>query len=104
MNNTTEKKTPIFVSLKSICNELGVSRSTVFRVINAYKLKFKTETIPGKHLTILGSHIFEKTVFIEWFRSIFIISAKITKPVDLFKHQKLSILNGETYEKKIATN
>lgn len=104
MNNTTEKKSPIFVSLKSICNELGVSRSTVFRVINAYKIKFKTETIPGKHLTILGSYAFEKSLFIEWFRSIYVVPIKTIKPVDLFKHQKLSILNGETYEKKIATN
>jgi len=94
MNNTTEKKTPIFVSLKSICNELGVSRSTVFRVINAYKLKFKTETIPGKHLTILGSHVFEKTLFIEWFRSIYIVPSKNIEPIDLFKHQKLTKLNG----------
>lgn len=94
MNNTTEKKSPIFVSLKSICNELGVSRSTVFRVINAYKLKFKTETIPGKHLTILGSHVFEKTLFIEWFRSIYIVPSKNIEPIDLFKHQKLTKLNG----------
>ncbi|MEK0419743.1 MAG: hypothetical protein RIQ65_438, partial [Pseudomonadota bacterium] len=52
MNKITENKAPIFVSLKSICNELGVSRSTIFRVINTYKLKYKTEIVPGKHLTI----------------------------------------------------
>jgi len=101
--NITELEQPIFVSLKSICRELGISRSTIFRVIKNYKLKFKTEIIPGRHLTVLGSHVFEKTVFIDWFRSIFIVSAKITKPVDLFKYQKLTKLNGENYEKKIAT-
>jgi len=97
MNNTTEKKIPIFISLKSICNELGVSRSTVFRVINAYKLKFKTEAVPGKHLTILGSYAFEKALFIGWFRSIYIIPSKNIKPIDLFKHQKLMKLNGAVY-------
>lgn len=97
MNNTTEKKIPIFVGLKSICNELGVSRSTVFRVINAYKHKFKTEAVPGKHLTILGSYAFEKTLFIEWFRSIYIVPLKNIKPVDLFNNQKLMKLNGVVY-------
>lgn len=97
MNNTTEKKSPIYVSLKSICNELGVSRSTVFRVINAYKLKFKTEVVPGKHLTILGSYAFEKSLFIEWFRSIYLVPIKTIKPVDLFKHQRLSKINGDNH-------
>lgn len=97
MNNTTEKKSPIYVSLKSICNELGVSRSTVFRVINAYKLKFKTEAVPGKHLTILGSYAFEKSLFIEWFRSIYLVPIKTIKPVDLFKHQRLSKINGDNH-------
>ncbi len=100
MNDTTEKKSPIFVSLKSICNELGISRSTIFRIINAYKLKFKTEVIPGKHLTILGSYVFEKTSFIEWFRSIYIVPSKNIKPIDLFKHQKLTKLNGVMYGKQ----
>jgi hypothetical protein len=97
MNKITENKTPIFASLKSICNELGVSRSTIFRVINAYKLKYKTEIVPGKHLTILGSYVFEKTLFIEWFRSIYVVPIKNIKPVDLFKHQKLSKLNGANH-------
>ena len=97
MNNTTEKISPIYVSLKSICNELGVSRSTVFRVINAYKLKFKTEAVPGKHLTILGSYAFEKSLFIEWFRSIYLVPIKTIKPVDLFKHQRLSKINGDNH-------
>lgn len=97
MNNTTEKKSPIYVSLKSICNELGVSRSTVFRVINAYKLKFKTEVVPGKHLTILGSYAFEKGLFIEWFRSIYVVPIKTIKPVDFFKHQRLSKINGDNH-------
>ena len=97
MNNTTEKKSPIYVSLKSICNELGVSRSTVFRVINAYKLKFKTEAVPGKHLTILGSYVFEKTLFIEWFRSIYVVPIKNIKPVDLFKHQKIQKINRDNH-------
>jgi len=97
MNNTTEKKSPIYVSLKSICNELGVSRSTVFRVINAYKLKFKTEAVPGKHLTILGSYVFEKTLFIEWFRSIYVVPIKNIKPVDLFKHQRISKINRDNH-------
>jgi hypothetical protein len=97
MNKITENKTPIFASLKSICNELGVSRSTIFRVINAYKLKYKTEIVPGKHLTILGSYVFEKNIFIEWFRSIYVVPIKNIKPVDLFKHQKLSKLNGANH-------
>lgn len=97
MNITTEKKSPIYVSLKSICNELGVSRSTVFRVINAYKLKFKTEAVPGKHLTILGSYVFEKTLFIEWFRSIYVVPIKNIKPVDLFKHQKIQKINRDNH-------
>ena len=97
MNKITENKTPIFASLKSICNELGVSRSTIFRVINAYKLKYKTETIPGKHLTILGSYVFERNLFIEWFRSIYVVPIKKIKPVDLFKHQKFLKLNGANH-------
>ncbi len=97
MNITTEKKSPIYVSLKSICNELGVSRSTVFRVINAYKLKFKTEAVPGKHLTILGSYVFEKTLFIEWFRSIYVVPIKNIKPVDLFKHQRIQKINRDNH-------
>ena len=97
MNKITENKAPIFVSLKSICNELGVSRSTIFRVINAYKLKYKTEIVPGKHLTILGSYVFEKDLFIEWFRSIYVVPFKNIKPVDLFKHQKLTKFNGAAY-------
>jgi hypothetical protein len=97
MNKITENKAPIFVSLKSICNELGVSRSTIFRVINTYKLKYKTEIVPGKHLTILGSYVFEKNIFIEWFRSIYVVPIKNIKPVDLFKHQKLSKLNGANH-------
>ena len=92
--NIAEIEQPIFVSLKSICRELGISRSTIFRVIKNYKLKFKTEIIPGRHLTVLGSHVFEKTVFIDWFRSIFIVSTKIVKPLDLFAHQKLSRLGA----------
>ena len=94
--NIAEIEQPIFVSLKSICRELGISRSTIFRVIKNYKLKFKTEIIPVRHLTVLGSHVFEKTVFIDWFRSIFIVPAKIAKPVDLFLHQKLTAI-GEAY-------
>jgi len=97
MNKITENKAPIFVSLKFICNELGVSRSTIFRVINAYKLKYKTEIVPGKHLTILGSYVFEKDLFIEWFRSIYVVPFENIKPVDLFKHQKLTKFNGAAY-------
>jgi len=87
MNKITENKAPIFVGLKSICNELGVSRSTIFRVISTYKLKYKTEIVPGKHLTILGSYVFEKTLFIEWFRNIYVVPIKKIKPVDLFKQK-----------------
>jgi hypothetical protein len=45
----------------------------------------------------LGSYVFEKALFIEWFRSIYVVPIKNIKPVDLFKHQKLSKLSGANH-------
>jgi hypothetical protein len=80
----------IYVSQKSICRDLGLSRSTIFRVIQKYKSTYKTEIIPGKYETILGSCVFEKNIFITWFKSIYIVQVIRKPPVDLFSKQKLN--------------
>lgn len=82
--------TGIFVSLKSISRDLGVSRSTIFRVIQKYKKIHNTNIIPGKHETILGSYVFEKSIFIDWFKSIYLVSNITNSPVNLFANQKLN--------------
>jgi hypothetical protein len=89
----------IFVSLKSISRDLGVSRSTIFRVIQKYKKTHNTSIVPGKHKTILGSYVFEKSIFIDWFKSTYIVSNITNSPVNLIVNKKLNNLTtGKKYE------
>lgn len=92
------QNTKIFVGLKSISRDLGISRSTIFRVLKKYKKTHNTSIVPGKHKTILGSYVFEKSIFIDWFKSIYIVTNITNSPANLIVNKKL---NNLTTEKKI---
>jgi hypothetical protein len=95
MKQDKELKTGIYVSQKTICRDLGISRSTIFRVIQKYKKIHNTNIVPGKHETILGSYVFEKSIFIDWFKSIYLVSNVNNSPTNLFSNQKLNNFSTE---------
>lgn len=95
MKQDKELKTGIYVSQKTICRDLGISRSTIFRVIRKYKKAHNTNVVPGKHETILGSYVFEKSIFVDWFKSIYLVSNINKSQTNIFSNQKLNTFPTE---------
>jgi hypothetical protein len=93
MINDLEKIKPIYVRLGKIAQQLGISKRSLERFISE-----RNGNIPGRYqMPDRKSFIYNAAEFITYFNSQLITPNQLTKPIDLFKHQKLTKINGAIY-------
>jgi hypothetical protein len=89
----------IYITLKPLAAKLGISHRTLEKIIiTEFK---KGNKAPRYQLPHTRSYLYIFDEFVSWFHSLLKIAelkkSKKRKPVDLFKHQKNSILNGANH-------
>jgi hypothetical protein len=90
MSNDLEKIKPIYVRLGKIAQQLGISKRSLERFISE-----RNGNIPGRYqMPDRKSFIYNAAEIITYFNSQLITPNQLTKPVDLFKHQRSVKLLG----------
>ena len=84
----------IYITLKPLAAKLGISHRTLEKII--IKEIRKGNQAPRYQLPHARSYLYIFEEFMPWFQQL-LKSPEVrtkTKPIDLFKHQKLTKLNG----------
>ena len=87
----------IYITLKPLAARLGISHRTLEKII--IKEFKKGNKAPRYQLPHARSYLYIFDEFAPWFQQL-LKSPEIknkTKPIDLFKHQKLTKFNGAIY-------
>ena len=87
----------IYITLKPLAAKLGISHRTLEKII--VKEFKKGNKSPRYQLPHARSYLYIFEEFLPWFQQL-LNSPEVknkTKPIDLFKHQKLTKLNGAIY-------
>jgi hypothetical protein len=87
----------IYITLKPLAARLGISHRTLEKII--IKEFKKGNKAPRYQLPHARSYLYIFEEFMPWFKQL-LKSPEVknkTKPIDLFKHQKLKKFNGAIY-------
>jgi hypothetical protein len=87
----------IYITLKPLAARLGISHRTLEKII--IKEFKKGNKSPRYQLPHARSYLYIFEEFMPWFQQL-LKSPEVnnkTKPIDLFKHQKLTKFNGAIY-------
>ena len=87
----------IYITLKPLAARLGISHRTLEKII--IKEFKKGNKSPRYQLPHARSYLYIFEEFMPWFQQLLKLPEvkNKTKPIDLFKHQKLTKFNGAIY-------